>query len=802
MLRYLLLWVTVFTACCSRLWAQDATPANFDGRTITAIEVEGNKQIGKDQLLAPLRTRVGQVFKASDLREDVKDAFKRFGARVEVQSEAVGQGGVRLVFVVEESQRIERVETRGVETRRGNQLLDDVGLRDARGMFESVVRERARELEKRLKDDGKYFSKVEVAIEPRDGSQIAVLTITESPEVAVETIEIHGIEEVEGLAESAIRDLMTTDTATLGIIDHSLRQDEIERDLAEIEGYLRREGWRDGSAQLTGVEFNEAKDEAIVRIEVVPGTRTTVEEIQFSGVTQIPEVDLRALLEIQVGAPLRMTVVGRDQQRIAEAYGEKGYARVNVVPRVILAEEGPRARLRFEVTEGALKHVRDVRILGNAATLDEVIRRRLTLEPGDVASSLELKRSADRLRALRYFDDAEGRSRVDVRFESSPDPLLEDVYVDVDEAHAGRLFFSVFASTDLGLFGGIQLQLDNFDITDTPSSWDLVTLVSELMDQRAFHGAGQQLDISLLPGTKVSSYRISFIEPYLFGPEEDPRSLRVDLYSTTNRLEDEFREVRSGLSVTLGKEWGDDVRAGVSGSLDFVNIGDLDDAPNDVEDVEGTNFVPSIGLFARYLDYDEIRDPKQGFEVGAKYDILFADGAGQRLVIDEKAKIPLLKDDKGRLHTLNIRSALGLANGFGGDLPFFERFQGGGAIGDFPIRGFEYRGIGPESKGVHLGGHFGYAATFEYEYPLYSSYDPIFDENIEYLRGVAFFDLASIEDSFSDLFGRTRASVGAGVRVKLPFLGPQPLAIDLGFPLLERADDDTEVLSVRLSYRF
>ncbi len=185
-----------------------------------------------------------------------------------------------------------------------------------------------------------------------------------------------------------------------------------------------------------------------------------------------------------------------------------------------------------------------------------------------------------------------------------------------------------------------------------------------------------------------------------------------------------------------------------------------------------------------------------------RYDLLFADGSGQKLVIDEKGKIPLYKDEKGRVHTLNIRSAIGLANGFSGDLPFFERFQGGGGVGDFPLRGFEYRGIGPESKGVHLGGHFGYAATVEYEFPLYSTYDSLFDENLEYLRGVTFVDFGSVEDSFSSLFGNTRASVGAGLRIKLPFLGPVPIALDFAAPFLDHSGDNTEIVSVRISYRF
>jgi outer membrane protein insertion porin family len=776
----------------------------YEGRVVVAVEISGNRRLTKDQVLPTLRTKLGQPYRAADVDADVKAVFSRFGARAEVRV-ARREEGVTVEFALAESRAVDAVEIVGVDAPRGRELLDMAGLRDVRPLFENQVEQRARDLRNRLLEDGRFFATVAVAFEERPGATgetklVAVLTVVDGAEVAIDDIVFDGLGDA--VDPDVLRDLMTTDTATLGIFDEYLRQDALDRDIVEIERFLRREGWRDATARVASLDFDESNETVVVRIGCELGPRYTIGEVSVVGAAAEHESALRELLEIAPGAPIRLPVIARDEASLTEYYGSRGHVRARIAARIVFREEGTVADVSFEIVEGVEKRVRDVRILGNAATLDEVIRRRLTIEPGDLASSTELARSADRLRALRYFDDAEGHSRVDVRFEPTADPLLEDVFVDVEEAHAGRLFFSVFASTDLGLFGGIQLELDNFDITDTPSAWDPVTLFSEIIDQRAFHGAGQSLDIALLPGTHVSTYRITFVEPYLFGPEQHPRSLRVDLYSSASRLEDEFEEVRTGLALTYGKEWDDHWTSGVTGRLEFVDVDDVDDAPDDVDDVEGTNVVPALGVFARYVDYDSLRDPQKGFEFGVRYDLLFADGSGNRLVLDEKSKIPLLRDDRGRYHTLNIRSALGLASGFSGDLPFFERFQGGGAIGDFPVRGFEYRGIGPESKDVHLGGHFAYGAAFEYEFPLYATYDPVFDENVEYLRAVTFLDLASVENGFGDVFGRTRAAVGAGLRIKLPFLGPTPLAIDLGFPIVERADDETEVLSIRFSKRF
>ncbi len=587
----ILLLLAIFTCAVSDVFVRIAVAAPFfsaadlEGKTVLSIGVEGNKRISKDTLVASLKSKVGQPYRGNDINDDVKTVFSRFGARCEVRA-VERDNGVGLVLVLDETRVVDSVETTGVEPKHGNELLDEVGLREVRPLFESAIEQRARELEQRLKDDGHFQAEVKVEMVEKPSGPHAIVHITEGEKVAVEDIVFTGV--VDGIDVSELRDVMTTDTATLWVISHYLQKATLDGDLVAIEKRLRQEGWRDATVALLGVDLNAAKDGATVRIQLNPGTRYMVEKIEVTGAQAISEADIRAKIELVAGGPLRMGVIAKDEKRIESAYGELGYVGAKITPRVIFAETGASATVRFEIEESTQKHVRDVRILGNAATLDEVIRRRLTLEPGEIASSTELARSIDRVRALGFFDDNEGRAHVDGHFEPTSDPLLEDVFVDVDEAHAGRFFISAFASTDLGFFGGIQLQLDNFDITDTPSSWNPITLVSEIIDQRAFHGAGQQLEISLLPGSRISTYRLTFVEPYLFGPEEHPRSLRVDLYSETSRFEEEFQEAHTGVAVTYGKEWTDQWTSGITGRIESVNISNVHSAPNDVDDVTTT----------------------------------------------------------------------------------------------------------------------------------------------------------------------------------------------------------------------
>ena len=78
----------------------------------------------------------------------------------------------------------------------------------------------------------------------------------------------------------------------------------------------------------------------------------------------------------------------------------------------------------------------------------------------------------------------------------------------------------------------------------------------------------------------------------------------------------------------------------------------------------------------------------------------------------------------------------------------------------------------------------------EYSFPLVG----------EKLRGVVFLDTGTVESDFG--VSEYRASVGFGLRMTIPFMGPVPMALDFGFPILKQSDDDTQIFSFSLGWTF
>jgi len=127
-------------------------------------------------------------------------------------------------------------------------------------------------------------------------------------------------------------------------------------------------------------------------------------------------------------------------------------------------------------------------------------------------------------------------------------------------------------------------------------------------------------------------------------------------------------------------------------------------------------------------------------------------------------------------------------------VPYTERFFLGGFR---TLRGFSFRGVGPNSGGQPLGGETFLHGSLEYRFPLHIIQQPGTFQDIEMFRIVPFFDWGILDpDPFSLDPDELRLSAGLGFGIAYPF----PVTFNLGFPLKEGAGDDTQVFSFNLAF--
>lgn len=734
------------------------------GRTVTAVEFTGLKRTSKVLVEDLARVRPGDTLDPASLDAAVTRLLRsgRFlSATYDVQDHG---DGVAVVFKLHEQGVITAIRIEGNARFSNRQLLDEIGVKIGAPVDWFAVRDGQDAIATRYHQAG--FGDVVVTFDReqvQDNGEL-VYTIEEGPEVRIEKVLFEGNT---AFTDGVLARQVTTKPKLwifrAGLFD----KDRVETDVAALQNYYRDRGYLDARVGYRR-EAGGRQGGLIVVFTIEEGTKYAIEGIEFHGSTVFSVQEFNAMIVSAVGDTVKRQQIDADAQSIRSRYWELGYINAVVRPVRVFSERPGLVRVTMEIEEGERFRVGRVEVRGNLRTQDKVVRRALNLYPPDDWFDLnEAQEAEKRLMETRVF----GSARV---IPVGNQPGVRDAVIDVQEAErSGDFVFGVGITSNSGMVGTVVLDLQNFDLFDTPKSW------SEFWRFRSFFGAGQRLRLELMPGSEVSRFRIDFTEPYLF---DKPLRFDTGIY-LFERGRDGYNERRVGATASIGKRFERGRLRGWSGELAFraenVNIGGVDVfASSEVRDDQGSHVMTSLkGTLVR--DRTDSRFlPTTGDRLRVSYEqygILGGDYAFGRIGGRYGRFFTLRTDVLDRKSVLEV---WGEAGAIVGKAPVFEKYFAGGTGS---IRGFEFRGIGPRDgiDKTNIGGDYLVLMGAEYSYPL-------FGENV---RGHFFLDTGTVGG------GTYRAAVGLGIRLNLDLMGPLPLEFNLAAPISSGSDDDEQVFS-------
>jgi outer membrane protein assembly factor BamA len=379
-----------------------------------------------------------------------------------------------------------------------------------------------------------------------------------------------------------------------------------------------------------------------------------------------------------------------------------------------------------------------------------------------------------RLGIFEADPDKGQRPTVSILDPDSDNPV-KNILVQVQEAPTGSFLLGLGVNSDAGLSGSIVLNERNFDITRVPLSLD------ELLSGRAFRGAGQEFRLEAVPGTQFQRYTASFREPSLF---DSPYSLGTSAYYYTRSFV-EFNEQRVGARAVLGRKFGPNWNASAALRIEDVDVFDVPDYfPFAITRYRGDNFQVGTRFSVGYDSRDSYLRPTEGMQVETGYEQMFGDYTFPLYTVEgSKYWTTYQRPDGSGRHVLAFRSQAGFA---GSDTPVYERFYAGGFRS---LRGFEFRGVGPFEQGLNIGGKFLFLNSLEYQIPVVAS---------DRFYMVGFVDSGTVEQNID--LNNYRVSAGVGLRIQVPMLGPVPIALDFGFPIVKGPGDRQQIFSFWLGY--
>ena len=356
-------------------------------------------------------------------------------------------------------------------------------------------------------------------------------------------------------------------------------------------------------------------------------------------------------------------------------------------------------------------------------------------------------------------------------WERLPPPEFIDIDTYLTEARTGRLMFGVGVNSNSGLVGNIVLSENNFSILRPPTSWD------DIWNGNAWRGNGEKFRIEAMPGTQLSRYLVDWTNPYFM---DTNNSLGVSGFYF-NRYYLNWTEQRMGGRLRVGRAFTQQWNGSASLRLESVDVFNPSTAnpPQLLKDALGMSFL-STGLFTLAHDTRDMPFmPSAGHHAEVTFEQAFGEFKYSRVDAEFRQYFTLYqRADGGGKHILSMRGEVAWT---GSDTPIFERFYAGGFQS---FRGFYFRGVSPQQNGVYVGGDWMVLGSVEYQLPVLAN---------EMVKVVTFSDFGTVTDKVT--LGDFRLSVGAGLRVTVPMMGPTPIALDWAVPIMKDPTDKTQLFS-------
>ena len=737
------------------------------GGTIADIRVEGAQRIEPLTIRSYLTLKPGDPFDSARLDESLKALF----ATGLFADATFHRDGDVLVVSVVENPIINRIAFEGNKHIDTDKLEEEVQLRARVVYTRTKVQHDVERILEIYRRSGRFAATVEPKIIQLDENRVdLVFEINEGATTSVRSITFIGNDT---FSESELHTVIQTRESRWWRFlstDDTYDPDRMTYDRELLRRFYLQKGYADFRVVSGVAELTEDRANFFITYTVDEGQRYKFGKIQIlSHVKGLDVTRLQGVATTVEGTWYNAEQVEQSINKLNIAVGDQQYAFVDVKPLIQRNRDALTIDLTYEINEGQRVYVERIDIIGNARSLDKVVRREMQLVEGDPFNASKVKRSEQRLKDLGFFE------KVEVKPTEGSQPDRSVLQVKLSEKSTGSISLGAGYSTTEG-------PLADFGIRE-----------SNLL------GRGQDLRFNATVSAIQQNYDISYTEPYFLDRD---LAAGVDLFRTIENNQDysSYEERITGTTFRLGYPISDHLRQRLNYTLESTSITNVDTsiASIFIQDQAGTRIESLVGSELFYDMRDSKLDPTDGYYIRLNNDVAGLGGAAKfvRNKLGTGLYFPLADG-----YVLNISDEAGAVTGIAGaPVNIVDRFFLGGDT----LRGFAPAGIGPRalSGGSNdaLGGNLFYRGTVQLSFP--SGLPEEFG-----VLGHVFTDLGSLSqiddkaqpgETFVDS-NALRLAVGAGISWKSP-LGP--ITLDLAAPVLKQSYDRNQIFHFSFGTRF
>lgn len=490
-------------------------------RLVEEVDIIGNRRLRKDDIIYYIQTRPGDAFNPAQVERDLQ-AINQLGffekTQTRVTTEDAPRGGVRITFYVKELPIIRDIQFEGLKSVSESDVLkafreQRVGV-SKEAIYDPVkVRNGIRVLKQLLAAKGHPNAIIAESREDVSATSIAItFDVNEGPRVRVAEIEFEGSKVFKS---GSLKGQMKF-VKEAGLISRFKEQDILDRakldyDLHRVDNYMRSKGYlqsRHGEPKITDLgrrrtgfpilplPFLSSVDDTLkITVPIIDGRLYRLGEMKIEGNSIFSEQVIKAVVGLNKGDIANGEAISKAlYENLKKAYGAQGFIQytAEVTPTFKDNPQNPNEGIAdFAVTidEGKQFTLRRLEFTGNTFTRDNVLRREVLMNEGDIYNQNLFEYSITRLNQLGYFNPIDKDKDADYR--TNEEEGLVDLTVKVAEKGRQQISFNGGVSGIGGSFFGLEYSTNNL------------------------FGRGEVLSLNLAAGNRQRSFTFSFTEPYI-----------------------------------------------------------------------------------------------------------------------------------------------------------------------------------------------------------------------------------------------------------------------------------------------
>lgn len=513
-----------------------------DAPRVVGIDVVGNRVATKSLILGVTSIDLGSPLTPTAVQESIHRLYSLGIFRdVKILGEDVS-GGIKISIVVDELPKLTGLEFEGNDKFKDKTLIEKLGLGVGGYISPFLVHKKKEEIRDLYAGKGYFQAEVTPVLTYNADSTGASLLykIKEHSKVKVEKVVMTGNTRVN--ADDLIGKMRNRKRGFLRSSDFA--QDKYDEDLEKVIEEYHKKGFIDAYLVSDSMTIDSSRNRMTIFLDVFEGPMYYFGETSIEGNDIIKTDYLKSRLKYNKWDVFNSEKYQESLMELYTAYQEIGHLHARINDERTTVDDSI-LNVSYTVTEGLPSSINLVKIVGNKRTKDKVIRREISVVPGQTFNRSLLIRSVRDVMALNYFSNVEPvpidlpNGDVDLEFK-------------IEEKQTGQVSAGAGYNSQDKLVGTLGMGIPNF------------------------RGMGQNLSFNVEFGSRRNSFSVSFTEPWAFGR---PTLLGTDLYSINRRWFEDYTESRQGGALRLGRRlrWPDNYfRLVTSYRLERTRYNDFD----------------------------------------------------------------------------------------------------------------------------------------------------------------------------------------------------------------------------------